>query len=106
VAWWLILLIVAAVAIRRIFTGNPDCFYQFGSYDVCDATQRLSIYISLFLLMTQALISRILVPGRSNFVNASVRLLFPAPQHCLLRDASITIFAMTFASDFIQRRNQ
>jgi hypothetical protein len=28
---------------------------------------------SLFMLTTQALISRMLVPGMSNFVNASVR---------------------------------
>ena len=46
---------------------------------VCEATQSLSMYSSLFMLMTQALISRVLVPGMSNFVNASVRrLLAPA----------------------------
>ena len=46
---------------------------------ICELTQLLSIYSSLFMLMTQALISRVLVPGMSNFVNASVRrLLAPA----------------------------
>lgn len=48
---WLIVLIVAAVAIQRIFTGNPHCSHQFGSYDVCDATQPLSFYTAPFLLM-------------------------------------------------------
>jgi hypothetical protein len=58
----------------RVYTGeDADCFWDIGAYHVCDATQRLSIFSSLFLLMTQALVSRILVPGKSNFVNASVR---------------------------------
>ena len=56
-----------------------DCFLPLGAYKICEATQQLSIYSSLFMLMTQALISRVLVPGMSNFVNASVRrLLAPA----------------------------
>jgi hypothetical protein len=50
-----------------------DCFVDLGAYQICDATQRLSISSSLFLLMLQALISRMAVPGISNFVNASVR---------------------------------
>ena len=50
-----------------------DCFGQIGEFDLCNATQKLSIYSSLFLLMTQALLSRIFVPGMSTFVNASVR---------------------------------
>ena len=38
------------------------------------------------MLMTQSLISRVLVPGMSNFVNASVRrLLAPASGSALLR---------------------
>ena len=53
---------------------------------ICELTQLLSIYSSLFMLMTQALISRVLVPGMSNFVNASVRrLLAPAGGSALLR---------------------
>jgi hypothetical protein len=53
---------------------------------ICELTQLLSIYSSLFMLMTQALISRVLVPGMSNFVNASVRrLLAPASGSALLR---------------------
>ena len=51
---------------------NPDCFWDFGAYRVCDSTQLLSIFSSMFLLMTQALVSHIVVPGMSNFVNASV----------------------------------
>jgi hypothetical protein len=59
---------------RRIFNGeNADCFGTVGAYQVCDASQQLSIYSSLFLLTTQSLVSRILAPGMSNFVNASVR---------------------------------
>ncbi len=54
---------------------DPGCFWNVGAYQVCDSTQHISIYSSLFLLMTQALVSRILVPGMSNFVNASVRCL-------------------------------
>ena len=53
---------------------------------ICELTQLLSIYSSLFMLMTQALISRVLVPGMSNFVNASVRrVLAPASGSALLR---------------------
>jgi hypothetical protein len=53
---------------------------------ICELTQLLSIYSSLFMLMTQALISRVLVPGMSNFVNASVRrLLAPASGSALFR---------------------
>jgi hypothetical protein len=64
-----------AVAEIRGLTSNRDidCFGQIGEFDLCNATQKLSIYSSLFLLMTQALISRTFVPGMSNFVNASVR---------------------------------
>jgi hypothetical protein len=60
---------------RRVYVGeDADCFWDIGAYQVCDASQKVSIYSSLFLLMTQALLSRIFVPGKSNFVNASVRL--------------------------------
>jgi hypothetical protein len=58
--------------LQRVSTGDLGCFYQIGVFEMCDASQSLSIYSSLFMLMTQALISRILVPGMSNFVNASV----------------------------------
>jgi len=52
---------------------NLDCFLDLGAYKICAVTQRLSIYTSILLLMTQALVSRMIVPGISNFVNASVR---------------------------------
>ncbi len=57
--------------------AGADCFAKIGQFRLCSAMQKIAIYTSLFLLMTQALISRILVPGMSNFVNASVcRLLY------------------------------
>ena len=62
---------------QRVLAGGGDagldCFLPLGAYKICEATLLLSISTSLFMLMTQALISRVLVPGISNFVNASVR---------------------------------
>jgi hypothetical protein len=49
------------------------CLTHIGSYQICLATQRLSINGSLILLMVQAMLSRMLVPGMSIFLNASVR---------------------------------
>ena len=64
---------------RRLSAGeDPDCFIRFGTFQLCDATQDLSIYSTLFLLQAQALIIRVLVPGMSIFVNASVRRLLLA----------------------------
>lgn len=60
-------------SVQRITTGSLDCFIRFGAYEVCDNTSYLSVYSNLFLLMAQALISRVFTPGMSNFVNASVR---------------------------------
>jgi hypothetical protein len=57
--------------------GSLDCFLDLGAYKICAVTQGLSIYSSILLMMTQALVSRMLVPGISNFVNASVRRLHP-----------------------------
>ena len=66
--------------IRRLSAGEDlDCFIRFGTFQLCDATQHLSIYSTLFLLQAQALIIRVLVPGMSIFVNASVRRLLLAP---------------------------
>ncbi len=53
-------------------SGNRDCFLRLGAFQVCSTTSYLSIFSNLFLLMAQAMISRVLVPGRSNYVNASV----------------------------------
>ena len=65
--------------ITRLSAGqDPDCFIRFGTFQLCDATQNVSIYSTLFLLQAQALISRVLVPGMSIFVNASVRRLLLA----------------------------
>jgi hypothetical protein len=61
---------------QQISSGhNLDCFFNFGAYKICTVSQRLSIYSSMLLLMTQVLVSRMLLPGISNFVNASVRCL-------------------------------
>ena len=79
---------------RRVYVGeDADCFWNVGAYQVCDATQYMSVYSSLVLLMSQALANRIFVPGRSNFVNASVRR-FASPARGgarlrLLRDAAM-----------------
>jgi hypothetical protein len=63
---------------RRLSAGvDPDCFINLGAYKICDLTQKLSINGSLFVLMVQALVSRMIVPGMSNFVNASVMRLLP-----------------------------
>jgi hypothetical protein len=62
--------------VERVSTGRDsdlDCIVNLGAYKICVATQRLSIFMSILLLMTQALVSRMLLPGVSNFVNASVR---------------------------------
>jgi hypothetical protein len=57
--------------------ADLDCFLDLKAYKVCAVTQSLSIYTSILFLMTQALVSRMIVPGISNFVNASVRRLHP-----------------------------
>jgi hypothetical protein len=62
------------VCFHQVSAGRDlDCFLDLGAYKICAVTQRLSIYASVLLLMTQALVSRMIVPGISNFVNASVR---------------------------------
>jgi hypothetical protein len=76
VAWWVIYGFWTYREIARIFAGDDlDCYIHIAAARVCDSTLSLSIYSSVLLLMTQALISRMLVPGMSIFVNASVRLL-------------------------------
>jgi hypothetical protein len=59
--------------IQNIAVGSLDCFIDFGAHRLCQTTSLLSINSSLFLLMAQALCTRILAPGKSIFVNASVR---------------------------------
>jgi hypothetical protein len=59
--------------INRLSSGaDPDCFHHVGDFLLCDANQHISIYNTLFFLLVQALISRLLLPGMSIFVNASV----------------------------------
>ena len=56
------------------YNDGLDCFINVthGAYKVCTATQKVSIYSSILLLMVQLLVSRIIFPGVSNFLNASV----------------------------------
>lgn len=87
--WW------AVFGLRQVSAGDLDCFYQLGSFRICFASLKLSINSSLFLLMTQALLSRILVPGMSNFVNASVcRTLLRNQNSILLRGLIFSLFLM------------
>jgi hypothetical protein len=76
VGWWITYGYWTFEHFQRVYSGRDadlDCFLDLGAYKICDATQRLSINTSILLLMTQALVSRMIVPGISNFVNASVR---------------------------------
>jgi hypothetical protein len=57
----------------RVAGRDPGCFTSIGVYAVCYSTESISIYVTLFALMIQALIIRIFVPGMSIFVNESVR---------------------------------
>jgi hypothetical protein len=83
----------------RLSAGNdPDCFIELGSYQVCDATHTMSITSSLFLLYFQALISRILTPGKSSFVSASVRLVLLALT--LLQTTHVSQILASTSSDF------
>ncbi len=82
-----------------MLSGNLDCFFEIGAYRLCDATQRLSIYTSLFLLMTQALVYRILVPGMSNFVNASV---LPNALLCVFGANAWTLLVILFLKRNLQ----
>jgi len=59
--------------------SNADCFLSPGAYSVCSATAYISIYSSLFVLMGQAFMKRVLLPGVSIFVDASVC----CPPHCI-----------------------
>lgn len=98
--WWMIFGFWSWQEVQRIYTTeNADCFWDLGAHQVCDSTMLLSIFSSMFLLMTQALLSRIFVPGKSSFVNASVRplLLAPALLHRrILRFFLKNVFALIF----------
>ena len=78
VGWWIYYGFYAFAYFQQVSAGRDlDCFLDLGAYKICAVTQRLSISTSVLLLMTQALVSRMIVPGISNFVNASVRRLHP-----------------------------
>ena len=63
---------------QQVSAGRDlDCFLNLGAYKICAVTQKLSLHTGILILMTQALVSRMLVPGISNFINASVRRLHP-----------------------------
>jgi hypothetical protein len=74
VGWWINYGFYTFLYFKRVSDRHElDCFVNLGAYKFCVVTQRLSIYTSILLLMTQALLSRMIAPGISNFVNASVR---------------------------------
>jgi hypothetical protein len=74
VGWFTFYGIFTFAYFQQVATGRDlDCFLNPGAYKICAVTQRLSTCTSILLLMAQALISRMIVPGISNFVNASVR---------------------------------
>jgi hypothetical protein len=75
-AWWTVFGMWTYGHFQRVLNNDFGCFYDLGAFQLCYETQSLSIYGTLLLLTTQSLISRILVPGMSNFVNASVSRLF------------------------------
>ena len=80
VGWCIFYGYFAFASFQQVSTGRDadlDCFHDLGAYKICAVTQNLSISVSVLLLMTQALVSRMIVPGISNFVNASVRRLHP-----------------------------
>ena len=78
VGWFTFYGIFTFAYFQQVATGRDlDCFLNPGAYKICAVTQRLSNFTSTLLLMTQALVSRMIVPGISNFVNASVRRLHP-----------------------------
>ena len=53
--------------------ADLDCLLSLGTYAVCANAIFFSVSSSLFFLMAQVLMSRVLVPGVSIFVNALVR---------------------------------
>ena len=80
VAWCILYGFWTFISFQQISSGRDadlDCFLDLGAYKICAVTQRLSLCTSILLLMIQALVSRMIVPGISNFVNASVRRLHP-----------------------------
>ena len=77
VGWFIIYGFWTFVYFQRVSSGRLDCFLDLGAYKICAVSQKLSLYTSILLLMTQSLVSRMIVPGISNFVNASVRRLHP-----------------------------
>jgi hypothetical protein len=56
----------------RHLAERLDCFINVEEYQFCSVTQKVSIAGSILFLMVQLLISRIIFPGVSNFLNASV----------------------------------
>jgi hypothetical protein len=78
VGWWILYGFFTFAYFEQVSAGGDlDCFHDLGAYKICAITQKLSICTSILLLMTQALVSCMIVPGISNFVNASVKRLQP-----------------------------
>ena len=65
--------------------ADLDCFVKLGKYSVCTVTTELSVFSNIFLLMAQAVVSRILAPGISYFADSSVsNLLDCSHSRCLI----------------------
>ncbi len=100
--WWSLFGYWSVGQLKRIYANDLGCTSELGAFRLCDASLHLSLYSSLFLLMTQALVHRILVPGVSNFVNSSVRRLIllehasrrllahPNPNPCFVAEMFLT----------------
>ena len=71
--WCFFLGFWAAKNATRFSREGADCFFDFGAHRLCLITLLLAAQSSLFLLMLHALLSRVVTPGKSIFLDASVR---------------------------------
>ena len=70
--WCFFLGLWAAQNATRFSREGADCFFDFGAHRLCLITLLLAAQSSLFLLMLHALLSRVVAPGKSIFLDASV----------------------------------
>jgi hypothetical protein len=70
--WCFFLGLWAAKNAARFSRDSADCFFDFGAHRLCLVTLLLAAQSSLFLLMVHALLSRVVAPGKSIFLDASV----------------------------------
>jgi hypothetical protein len=70
--WCFFLGLWAAKNATRFSREGADCFFDFGAHRLCLVTLLLAAQSDLFLLMLHALLSRVVTPGKSIFLDASV----------------------------------